>query len=85
MFKKAVSKTTIISIIVFIIIVVIFFSLIEGFSKRIGKTEEASSINKCKLPGTINYCCELYSGNEIPPKKGGWSDCKEPLSSCCTG
>lgn len=85
MHKKSISNTTILSIIAIIIIAMIFLFLIKSFSKRVEKTEEASSINKCKLPGTNNYCCEPYSADEITPKKGGWVDCEKPLSACCIG
>jgi len=85
MYKKAISNTTILSIIAVIIIAIIFLLLTTNFSKKVEKTEETSSVNTCKLPGTNNYCCEPYSANEITPKEGGWSDCKEPESACCVG
>lgn len=83
--KKAISNTTIISIIGLVVIGLIFLLLINSFSKRVNIADESSSVNKCKLAGTNNLCCEPYSANEITPKAGGWSDCKEPLSSCCVG
>lgn len=83
--RKAVSNPAILSIIALVVIAIIFLLLITNFSKKVKTTEEISSINKCKLPGTNNYCCEPYSGNEITPKEGGWSDCQEPKSACCVG
>ncbi len=62
--KKAVSNLTIISIITIIVIVAIFLILTSNFSERVEKTDESAVVNRCKLPGTNNYCCEPYSGNE---------------------
>lgn len=85
MSEQSASNLTIIAIIAVIVIIIIFLLLTLSFSKRIEKTDESSSVNKCKLSGTTNYCCEPYSGNEIPPKEGGWQDCEEPKSACCVG
>ena len=83
--KKSVSNTAIISIIALVVIIIIFLLLVFGFSKNVKKTDESSSVNTCKLKGTNNYCCEPYSGDEIPQKEGGWKDCEKPKSACCVG
>ncbi|MBW2974309.1 hypothetical protein KY366_01195 [Candidatus Woesearchaeota archaeon] len=85
MHKKAVSKTTVLSLITIMIIALIFYSLFSGFSKKVEKTEQTSSVGLCRLSGTTNYCCEPYSPNEITPKESGWKDCEEPESACCIG
>ena len=83
--KKSISNLSIIAIIASVILIIIFLTMALSFSKKVKTTDEIASVNKCKLPGTNNYCCEPYSDNVITPKKGGWSDCSEPLNACCIG
>ena len=83
--KKAISNLTIIAIIGSVILIIIFLTMTLSFSKRVKTTDDTSSVNKCRLPGTNNYCCEPYSSNEINQKAGGWSDCSEPNNACCVG
>ncbi|MBW2988959.1 hypothetical protein KY358_01435 [Candidatus Woesearchaeota archaeon] len=83
--NRGVSKTTIFSIVVLVIVAVLIFSWMANFEENVKKTEQSSSVNVCRISGTTNYCCKPYSGNEITPKEGGWSDCDEPESACCVG
>ncbi|MFH1323879.1 MAG: hypothetical protein ABIH64_01390, partial [Nanoarchaeota archaeon] len=61
MSKQAISNLTIIALIGSVILIIIFLLMTIGFSKRVKTTDETASVNKCRLPGTNNYCCETYS------------------------